>query len=153
MSVAEKNSTAEALRAEMAPSGVLQRFLVDQMAQAMDRLTRAAALEDSDEPDALRFQAQAERTFYKALAEFRRQVKAAAQVEEPTPTPAATVAAVPPLPSGRPVAILPPSPQGRAEGPCAHRRGSPSGIEGESHRWRTRNGGPPSDGGPGAAGP
>lgn len=72
-------STADALRAELAPSGILQRLVVDQIALGTDRLARAAALEDPADPANpawLRYQAQAERTFYRALAEFRRLVKA-----------------------------------------------------------------------------
>ena len=77
--VAEKTSPADALRAELAPSGLLQHFLVGQMALAMDRLTLATAREDRDDPAWLKYHAQAERTFYKAMAEFRRLVKAAAK--------------------------------------------------------------------------
>ena len=106
--VAPPRSTAEGLRAEMAPSGILQRFLVEQMALAMDRLGRAAAAEDREEPASLRAQAQAERTFYKAMAEFRRLVKAEAETRaarEDAPPPAKTAAAPSPTPRAAAVAV------------------------------------------------
>ena len=74
--------TADALRAELAPSGLLQSFLVGQVALSMDRLARADAREDCDDPtDAAwgRERAQAERSFYRALTEFRRLAKAEAR--------------------------------------------------------------------------
>ena len=77
--LAEKTSTADALRAELAPSGHLQTLLVGQIALGMERLTRAAAREDRDDPSWLKYHAAAERTFYRALAEFRRLVKAEAK--------------------------------------------------------------------------
>ena len=107
---ASATTTADALRAELAPAGLLQRFLVDQMAQAMDRLTRAAALDDRDDPARLREQAQAERSFYKAMAEFRRLVKADARAAEFQPE-------VAPTPAPRPVA--PPRTEPRASTPVA----------------------------------
>ena len=77
--VDEKTSTAVALRAEMAPSGLLQTILVDQIALGMDRLASVAAREDRDDPAWLKAQTRAERTFYRALTEFRRLVKAEAK--------------------------------------------------------------------------
>ena len=78
-------STADALRAELAPIGTLQRFLVDQMGRAMDRLARLDAVEDPADPANpahLRLQSQAERSFYKAMTEFRRQLRAASKAEQ-----------------------------------------------------------------------
>ena len=101
--VVEPPSTADALRAEMAPSGLLQTFLVGQIARAMDRLDLAAAREDRDEPASLRDQVAAERSFYRAMAEFRRLAKAASKagptLYEAKPTP--PVASGHPAPKAR----------------------------------------------------
>ena len=103
--IADKISTADALRAEMTPSGLLQNFLVGQIGLAMDRLARADAREDRDgpaDPAWARAQAQAERAFYRALTEFRRLAKAEAKARAdaepkvaraPKPAPSRAVAA------------------------------------------------------------
>ena len=67
---------------ELAPAGPLQTFLAEQVARSMERLARVDAREPLDEPaDAAwqRDQARAERSFYRALTEFRRAVKADAK--------------------------------------------------------------------------
>ena len=72
---------AQLLR-ELAPAGLLQTFLAEQVARSMDRLARVDAREAPDgpaDPAWLRDQARAERSFYRALTEFRRLVKADAK--------------------------------------------------------------------------
>ena len=73
--------TAEDLRAELSPAGILQHFLVDQIALSMDRLAAR------DEPAPMREQTQVERSFYKVLTEFRRLVKAASKPGQTAPPP------------------------------------------------------------------
>ena len=92
MSQSAAESLADALRAELAPSGILQGFLVDQMARGMARLKAADAREVPDDPAWLRSQAQAERTFYRALNGFGRLARAGEKAREAAPVPAAAVA-------------------------------------------------------------
>ena len=86
----------ERLIREMGPVGVMQTILAEQVALGVTRLARADAVEDPEDPAWVRRHAQAERSFYRALTEFRRQVKAdakarpeeaSATVGAPTPTP------------------------------------------------------------------
>jgi len=79
----DKRAAAEARRREyhreLKPVGVLQAMLVDQVARAGERLQRAAEWEEAVEPGDpkwVRYQGQAERSLYRALAELRRLVKA-----------------------------------------------------------------------------
>ena len=77
-STASRARRAQLLR-ELAPAGLLQTMLVEQVARAMDRVDRADALEDVHgplDPEWRKFQAQAERSFYRALGEFHRLRKA-----------------------------------------------------------------------------
>ena len=73
------------LYAELAPVGLLQTFFVDQIALGMERLARADAREDHVEPTDkawVRERERAERTFYRAMAEFRRLVREAAKARK-----------------------------------------------------------------------
>ena len=107
-SVPTGETLRDQLRRELAPSGLLQAVLVEQIARGIDRLNRAAALENHDDPANsawLRYQAQAERTFYRALAEFRRLAKAGLVVPKKVE---AQAVAVPTPPA--PAALAPSSP-------------------------------------------
>ena len=93
---AATGSTAEnhgaQLRRELAPVGLLQTFLVGQVALGMARLAAVDVREDAEAggPAWTRDHARAERSFYRSLAEFRRQVKAdakSARDTAQTPTP------------------------------------------------------------------
>ena len=78
----EAEGLREQLRRELTPVGVLQGLLVDQIARAAWRLRRAAEWEETTGPEDrgwLRYQGQAERSFYRGLAELRRLVKAEAR--------------------------------------------------------------------------
>lgn len=63
------------MRRELAPAGILHSLVVDQFAMAAERLRRAAEWEETaapGDPAWTRYHAQAERTFWKAMAELRR---------------------------------------------------------------------------------
>ena len=99
---------AQLLR-ELRPVGLLQTMLVEQLALAMGRLSQVDAIEDADDPAWVRRHAQVERSFYRALTEFRRFVKADAKAEaaatadakvpEPAPAASTTTRAARPDPS------------------------------------------------------
>ena len=87
----DKRAAAEARRREyhreLKPVGVLQAMLVDQVARAGERLQRAAEWEEAVEPGDpkwVRYQGQAERSLYRALAELRRLVKAEGKAKADT---------------------------------------------------------------------
>ena len=101
---------------ELAPVGLLQTMLVEQIARGMGRLALADAREDASDPADpkwARTQAQAERSFYRALTEFRRTAKAdakaraaevaAAAQDRPAPAPSTPLPEAP-RPSPRPPA-------------------------------------------------
>ena len=88
------------LRRELAPAGVLQAMLVDQIAQATTRLGVAAEWElrvEPGDPAWTRYQQQAERTLHRSMLELRRLSKpvraahgaghAAPTADVPGPTP------------------------------------------------------------------
>lgn len=64
------------LMLELRPVGALQALLVGHLARAMGRLERVDAAEGLGDPAWPRAHANAERAFYRSLAEFRRQAKA-----------------------------------------------------------------------------
>lgn len=67
------------LHRQLAPVGILHLLIVDQLALAAERLRRAAEWEERvapGDPAWSRYQAQAERSFWKAIAELRRLDKA-----------------------------------------------------------------------------
>lgn len=109
---------------ELAPVGLLQTMLVEQIARGMGRLALADAREDANDPADpkwARYQAQAERSFYRALTEFRRAAKADAKAraaeaaadarDRPAPAPSTSVVAGRrPLPEAPRPSPRPPAP-------------------------------------------
>jgi len=70
---------ADQLLRELSPVGLLQTMLVDQIARSMGRLAQVDQAEDASDPKWVRRHTQVERSFYRALTEFRRTVKADAR--------------------------------------------------------------------------
>ena len=117
-------SIPDRLIREQAPAALMRVILVRQLALGAERLDLAAARDDRELPAGLRYQAHAERTFYRAMAELRQLDKALAKAEpEPDSEPAAPEPQSPPP-------IKPPTPAAPKKAP----------------RWRSRlHWGPPGD--------
>lgn len=99
----------ERLVGELKPVGSLQEALVEQIALGMGRLAASAAKADAEDPAWVRRQGLAERSFYRALAEFRRVAKADAKTGETRQAPTKAVEAA------RPVALTQPRPEVEAK--------------------------------------
>lgn len=105
---AASRARREEMHRQLAPSGILHALIVDQLARAAERLRQADEWGETaspGDPALSRFLAQADRSFWKAMAELRRvekakaaeakaQAKAAEVVEKPV-----VVAAAPSRPA------------------------------------------------------
>ena len=96
----------EEWRRQLAPVGIMHAMVVDQIARAAERLRHAEEWEDNappGDPAALRYLAQAERGFWRAMAEHRRIERANRAAAKVDASRATKVEVVAPAPSNRPV--------------------------------------------------